>query len=297
MLKTLKSFIALKYSVFSFLFLGSFVFFLLSLYQKLDVLNYSFFKKLLFGTPILFFVRSFGIIINQIIDYDFDKKNPRTSNRTLPSKLLSIRVAYIYAVLNVIIFLIFSCYISFRCFFESCLASLFIIVYPYTKRFHVCCHFVLGCIYLFAVIIVGEVLLSEFNLFCFVYAIIVGLFISANDIIYSILDKEFDKQQSLFSFPSILGERASILTVYFCYGISFLLLIFLGFLSHFSMFYYVLLAFFFVTLIYLCMKLQATLNFSSKKFFSWEEAFFFSNVLISLSLFSLFIILFISKLK
>lgn len=298
MLKTLRSFIALKYSVFSFLFLGSFIFYLLSSYQDINAFSIAFFRKLFFGIPALFFARSFGMIINQIIDCDIDKENTRTSCRVLPAKLLSLKNAFLYTILSAIIFLFFSYCISFRCFLEAFLVILVIIIYPYIKRFHISCHFVLGLIYSFAVIMVGEALLQRCDLHCFIYAIIVGLFISANDIIYSLLDKEFDQKQGLFSFPSILGNVFSILTVYFCYSTSFLLLVFLGFLSSFSFFYYVLLFNFFLVLAYLSVKFYKTLMlFSSKRFISWEKAFFISNILISSSLFFIFIILFITKLK
>lgn len=297
MIKTLKSFISIKYSIFSFLFLGSFLFLLLSVHQSLNIFSFSMFKKLCYGIPALFCVRTFGMIINQIIDYSFDKKNPRTCYRILPSQILSRRLASLYAILSVALFLFLSYCLSYRCFIKGCLSSLCIIVYPYIKRFHACCHFILGLIYFFAIITLGEALLGKVDLFCFIYAISIALFISANDIVYGILDIDFDKQQGLFSFPSVLGEGFSIKTVYFCYGVSLFLLVIMGLIANFSNVYYILLGFFFLILFYLCVRLRATLIFSPKRFCSWEKAFFFSNILISLSLFSLFTILYVSQLR
>lgn len=297
MIKTLKSFISIKYSIFSFLFLGSFLFLLLSVHRSLNISSFSIFKKLCYGVPALFFVRAFGMIINQIIDYSFDKKNPRTCFRVLPSQLLSRKVAGLYAILSVALFLFLSYCLSYRCFIKGCLSSLFIIIYPYIKRFHICCHFILGLIYFFAIITLGEALLGKVDLFCFTYAISIALFIAANDIVYGILDMDFDKQQGLFSVPAVLGEQLSIKIVYLCYGISLFLLVLIGLIANFSRVYYILLGCFSLLLFYLCVRLRATLVFSSKRFSSWERAFFFSNILISLSLFSVFTILYMYQLR
>ena len=100
--------------------------------------------KLLLILICMFTARSAAMGFNRYIDRDFDKANPRTANREIPSGVLSPESALRFTIFFSVLFLIASFLLSPICFYLAIPALAIILFYSYSKRFTVFCHFILG---------------------------------------------------------------------------------------------------------------------------------------------------------
>ncbi len=149
--------------------------------------------------------RSAAMAFNRIADLHYDRLNPRTSERPLPSGALSMRFAVVFTVAMSALFIFSAWQLNALCFYLSFPALAILLFYSYTKRFtalsHVVLGFAVGCAPLAAWLAVsGEfawppVLLSGAVMF----------WVAGFDLIYALQDVEFDRKANLFSLPSRFG--------------------------------------------------------------------------------------------
>jgi 4-hydroxybenzoate polyprenyltransferase len=155
--------------------------------------------------------RTVAFALNRIIDRRIDARNPRTASRDLPSGRMNLGEAL--GVLSAGLALYFgSAYLlSFFCFMLSPIPLIVFLVYPTMKRFTPLAHFGVGMGLAmgplggwFAVSPSTDGLLTPLLLSLYTL-----LWVSGFDIIYATLDEEFDRKESLYSFPARFGrERA-----------------------------------------------------------------------------------------
>ena len=153
------------------------------------------------------FARNAAMSFNRVTDRFIDKRNPRTANREIPSGKIHPRNAFIFSMLNAILFVATTFFINKLVFYLSPLALLVILGYSYTKRYTMFCHFILGLGLSLAPIGAYLSVTGSWALIPIIFSIIVLLWVSGFDILYSIQDEEFDKEESLKSIPAILGWR------------------------------------------------------------------------------------------
>src|SRR4030065_1667594 len=75
---------------------------------------------------------------------EIDRRNPRTTERALPKKLLSVSTVILFILLSLAIFLLAVYNLAPICRYLWPFVILPFVVYPYTKRFTWLSHFVLG---------------------------------------------------------------------------------------------------------------------------------------------------------
>ena len=155
--------------------------------------------------------RTVAMTLNRIIDREIDKRNPRTSNRELPSGKLSLGQVSTVLAIGFVVYLTSAYFISDFCFHLSPIPLIIFIVYPYLKRFTPLAHFGVGLGMSMAPL--GGWFAINGSLHNISTGMILPMFTflwgSGFDIIYSTLDETFDRQENLFSFPSRFGrERA-----------------------------------------------------------------------------------------
>ncbi len=153
------------------------------------------------------FARNAAMSFNRVTDRFIDKRNPRTANREIPSGKIHPRNAFIFSMLNAILFVATTFFINKLVFYLSPLALLVVLGYSYTKRYTMFCHFILGLGLSLAPIGAYLSVTGSWALIPIIFSIIVLLWVSGFDILYSIQDEEFDKEESLKSIPAILGWR------------------------------------------------------------------------------------------
>ena len=163
----------------------------------------------------LFGLRTFGISINNIVDYPIDKLNPRTKQRHLASGIMTLGEAWGIAIAGAIIFFVASYFLNIYALMFSPLVLLVIGTYPYAKRWHYFPHLHLGVALGFsvaggaiAVMNPEKVSLSQAIINApWIYVIAITLWVAGFDTIYSIMDIDFDKEYGLGSIPARYGEK------------------------------------------------------------------------------------------
>ena len=159
--------------------------------------------------------RSFGMALNRLIDKDIDAKNPRTAHRLMASGGLNSRTLYP--------FLIFFAFLLGLCAYllnDLCLKLLplcyaVLILYPFTKRFTLLAHTVLGLVLSLAPIGAWAAVTNQLDWAPLYLGLSILFWVNGFDIIYAIQDEDFDRDNKLHSVPARLG-KAGALKVAFC---------------------------------------------------------------------------------
>jgi 4-hydroxybenzoate polyprenyltransferase len=181
--------------------------------------------------------RTVAFALNRIIDRRIDARNPRTASRDLPSGRMRLGEALLVAAAGLALYFGSASLISDFCFSLSPIPLLVFVVYPTMKRYTPLAHFGVGLGLAmgplggwFAVSPSWENLLTPTLLSLFTL-----LWVAGFDIIYSTLDEEFDRQESLYSFPARFGRRRALQYSALLHLIAFVLLVVLFFTSIFSL--------------------------------------------------------------
>jgi 4-hydroxybenzoate polyprenyltransferase len=258
---------------------------LIGYFLAIEQHEYNFSLKLLILVILcMVAARNSAMSFNRVTDRFIDKRNPRTSDREIPSGKIQPRHALIFSVINAIIFIVATFFINRLVFFLSPLALLIILGYSFTKRYTVICHFILGLGLSLSPIGAYLAVTGKWDIIPVIFSIIVLLWVSGFDILYSLQDEEFDKEESLKSIPAVYGKtKASILAI-LLHAVVSLLVIKTGFLLNTGILYWIGAALFILLLVYQHVVLR-TSNFQKMNF-----AFATLNGLASI-IFSLFNIL------
>lgn len=155
--------------------------------------------------------RSSAMTFNRIVDRNFDKQNPRTASREIPSGVVSLKAAILFLIVSVVGFVTVTATINMLCLVLSPLALLVILGYSYTKRFTALCHLVLGLGLAIAPTAAYIAVTGTFAVLPILFSCLVFTWVSGFDIIFALQDVEFDKSAQLHSIPAILGLRNALI--------------------------------------------------------------------------------------
>lgn len=168
-------------------------------------------EELFWITMAMTSARSAAMGLNRVIDRFIDAANPRTANRHLPRGLLGVAEVKIFIVVSLIIF-VYSIYIlSPSHLIFSPLIILFLVGYSYTKRFTWLSHIILGITDGLAPIGGWIAVTQKTESTAFILGAFVALWIAGFDIIYAVLDLDFDRGYGLYSMPVNLGLKKALL--------------------------------------------------------------------------------------
>jgi 4-hydroxybenzoate polyprenyltransferase len=150
---------------------------------------------------------------NRIVDRSIDARNPRTRNREIPSGKLSVREASLAVALSSVIFISSAGMLNQLCLILAPFALAWIFFYSYTKRFTRWAHLVLG--FALAIAPVGAYLAiagrwSDPVLALPALAGAVLCWVAGFDILYSLQDEGFDRENRLHSVPAAFGAAGAI---------------------------------------------------------------------------------------
>jgi len=177
------------------------------------------------------FARNAAMSFNRIADRSFDKKNPRTRDRDIPSGKIKLKYAYFFLVANIILFFITTYLLNFLCFILSPIALIIVLGYSLTKRFTFLSHFFLGLSLSMAPIGAYLAVTAQFNIIPLLYSLFVFLWVSGFDIIYALNDVQFDREQGLHSLPARLGIKNALIISVILHLISLFVIIIAGMLN------------------------------------------------------------------
>ena len=194
--------------------------------------------------------RSAAMAFNRYADRKFDAKNSRTKSREIPSGLVSEKSALFFIIMNCLTFVGLTYFINPLCFYLSPVALTVVLFYSYTKRFTPLCHLVLGVGLGLAPIGAYLSVTGFFDLLPILLSFAVLFWVGGFDIIYSLQDEEFDRQNNLRSIPVWLGRRNAMLLALFLHLLSAFLIFYSGFYGNFNFIYWIGAVLFFFFLIY-----------------------------------------------
>ncbi len=198
----------------------------------------------------LTFARTVAMLWNRIVDAEIDARNPRTMNRALPRGLVSIGSAAAMLILSCAVFIV-SAYMLNRLSFILSFPALFVIfAYSYLKRFTWLSHFVLGLVDAMApagswIAIRGNL---PFSIMLLSLAVI--FWVGGFDILYSLMDLDFDRREHLFSIPAMFGVSRGIFVSRLMHALMVLALILFGLIYPMHLLYFVGVAFVVALLLY-----------------------------------------------
>ncbi|MGO8820944.1 MAG: 4-hydroxybenzoate octaprenyltransferase [Desulfomonilaceae bacterium] len=186
--------------------------------------------------------RTAGMSFNRVIDAEIDGKNPRTKDRLVPSGKVPKSEVWLIGMLACLTLVGASFFLNNLCFYLSFPAIILLFTYSYFKRFSSSSHFYLGLVEAVAPIggyiaVTGEISLVSMLLGCAILLWIAGL-----DIVYAVQDVDFDRKESIYSFPSMFGQKASLIVSEACYVLSICAMVTAGVITRKSMPYWLALA-------------------------------------------------------
>jgi 4-hydroxybenzoate polyprenyltransferase len=228
--------------------------------------------------------RTCAMSFNRIADRKFDKENPRTAGRHLPTGQISIASAWLLWVLSAAGLIAASYFLNPLCFYLSPVAIAVVCFYSLTKRFTHYTHVYLGVALALAPIggwlaVDGASVSVQDLLAMLALAAAVVFWLVGFDIIYALQDYDFDRTHGLHSLVVAWGPKNALSAAFLAHMVMWGLLFGFGLILRFRVAYLIGL---FIILISLLMEHWL----ARRRSLNWiNTAFFRLNALISMVFF------------
>jgi len=183
------------------------------------------------------FARNSAMAFNRYLDRNFDARNPRTAVRDIPAGRIPAKNALVFTITNCILFVFATYFINPLCFYLSPVALAVVLGYSFTKRFTPLCHLILGIGLGLAPLGAYLAITGEFAMLPVFFSLAVICWVSGFDVIYSLQDDEFDKNEKLYSIPSVLGRKNALRVSSLLHVFCVLFVILPLFYTHLGVFY------------------------------------------------------------
>lgn len=170
------------------------------------------------------FARNTAMAFNRLVDAKLDAKNPRTTSRHLPKKILSHQFVLIFIIINAILFIGTTYFFNQLTFALSPLVLLMICFYSLTKRWTHYTHIFLGITLGISPIAAWIAATGSLDLVPLLLGGAVLFWVAGFDLIYATQDYEHDKNNQIKSMVVLLGiPRALVLSrLFHCLSLIFL---------------------------------------------------------------------------
>src|SRR5215207_10265164 len=196
------------------------------------------FSNLFWITVAMIGARTAGMTLNRIIDAKMDAINPRTANRAIPKGLVGLREAWVFTGAAVALLVLATFFLAPITRILWPLVVLGFVIYPYTKRFTWLCHLVLGVANGLApgaawVAVTGEISWTPALIWAGA-----ALWVGGFDIIYALLDRDFDLENRINSLPARFGIGPSLVVSRVWHALSVTFLVAFGAAAGSGVIYY-----------------------------------------------------------
>ena len=167
-------------------------------------------KLLFLGVLAAIGARNFAMGFNRYLDRDIDANNPRTQDRPSVDGRLDATSIIIFTLINAFVFIIVAYMINPLAFYLSFPILAVLAAYSYFKRISSLAHLVLG-VSLGLAPVAGVVAVAQsITPWSLMLSVGVMFWVAGFDLLYSLQDMEFDKQEGLHSIPSRYGADATL---------------------------------------------------------------------------------------
>src|SRR5215210_2773603 len=182
--------------------------------------------------------RTAGMTLNRIIDAGMDARNPRTADRAIPKGLIGLREAWFFTVVAIALLVTATFFLAPVTRVLWPLVVLGFVVYPYTKRFTWLCHLALGIANGLApgaawVAVTGEISWTPALIWAGA-----ALWVAGFDVIYALLDRDFDLENRINSLPARFGIGPSLVVSRVWHALSVTFLVAFGSAASLGAVYY-----------------------------------------------------------
>ena len=155
--------------------------------------------------------RNFAMGVNRYLDRDIDAINPRTENRPNVDGRISPTSMLIFIVINAFVFIAVAYMINSLALILSVPILIILGGYSYFKRFSSFAHIVLGISLGLAPIAGVVAVTGTITDWSVILSLGVIFWVAGFDLLYSLQDIDFDKENNLHSIPSKYGSSATLL--------------------------------------------------------------------------------------
>lgn len=157
----------------------------------------------------MFGARSAAMAFNRLVDAEFDRRNPRTAMREIPTGMVKKIHAVLFVCASAALFFVSAWLLNPLCFLFSPVALTVVLFYSYTKRFTPLCHLFLGLALSLAPLGGWIAVTGSLSWQPLILALGVLLWVAGFDVLYSLMDIDFDREVGLKSMPAFLGVEQS----------------------------------------------------------------------------------------
>ncbi|GAG00698.1 unnamed protein product, partial [marine sediment metagenome] len=155
-------------------------------------------------------VRTAAMAFNRIVDRELDALNPRTRERELPTGRIRVSKAWVLTLACSAAFVFAAAMLNWLCLALSFPALVVLLGYSYTKRVTAWCHAALGLSLGIAPVGAWLAVEPSFDSPPMVLSLAVICWVAGFDIIYALLDEEFDRDHGIHSAVVSLGRRGAL---------------------------------------------------------------------------------------
>jgi len=155
--------------------------------------------------------RSAAMTMNRIADVHYDRANPRTASRALPTGALSLSFAWAFTIVSAAVLVVAAWQLNHLALEFSPVALAVLWLYSYTKRFTTWSHVVLGFCLGISPAAAWIAVTGGLDWRILILCAAVTLWVGGFDVLYACQDVDYDRQAELFSVPKKFGIARALL--------------------------------------------------------------------------------------
>lgn len=154
--------------------------------------------------------RSLAMALNRVIDADIDARNPRTAAREIPSGRLAVGQVVGFCVVSLAVLLVAVSQLPVETWVLWPVPVAAFVLYPLAKRFTWLCHLALGLTIGIAPMGAWLAVTGDLGPAPIMLGLAVAAWIAGFDVIYALLDVDFDRANDIHSVPARFGEARAL---------------------------------------------------------------------------------------
>jgi 4-hydroxybenzoate polyprenyltransferase len=155
--------------------------------------------------------RSAAMTMNRIVDLRYDRENPRTQQRALPTGALTLQFAWFFTLSAVAAFFLAAWQLNSLALELAPLAIAILFFYSFTKRFTNWSHLFLGFALGISPAAAWIAVTGGLDLRMLILCAAVTLWVGGFDVLYACQDIEYDQRAGLYSVPKRFGIAKALL--------------------------------------------------------------------------------------